>query len=61
VQGVFERLTDIPPDEIQEALHSPQLSMFLFQFTDYMNGGPSAATEREGTIKCHPQISPQPD
>jgi F420-non-reducing hydrogenase small subunit len=39
VQSVFERLTDIPPDEIREALHSPQLSMFLFQFTDYADGG----------------------
>jgi F420-non-reducing hydrogenase small subunit len=39
IQSVFERLTDIPPEEIQAALHSPQLSMFLFQFTDYMDGG----------------------
>jgi len=37
IQNVFERMTDIPPEEIQEALHSPQLSLFLFQFTDYMN------------------------
>jgi F420-non-reducing hydrogenase small subunit len=36
---VFERLTDIPPEEIRAALHSPQLSLFLFQFTDYMDGG----------------------
>jgi hypothetical protein len=35
VQNVIERLTDIPPEEIRNALHSPQLSMFLFQFTDY--------------------------
>ena len=39
VQQVFERLTDIPPEEIKEALHSPQLSLFLFQFTDYSEGG----------------------
>jgi F420-non-reducing hydrogenase small subunit len=39
IQNVFERLTDIPPEEIREALHSPQLSMFLFQFTDYADGG----------------------
>ena len=39
VQSVFERLTDIPPTEIYTALHSPQLSLFLFQFTDYMDGG----------------------
>jgi F420-non-reducing hydrogenase small subunit len=39
VQKVFERMTDIPPEEIKEALHSPQLSLFLFQFTDYSEGG----------------------
>ncbi len=39
VQKVFERLTDIPPDEINRALHSPQLSLFLFQFADYLDGG----------------------
>lgn len=38
VQNVFERLTDIPPDEIRTALHSPQLSLFLFQFSDYNDG-----------------------
>jgi F420-non-reducing hydrogenase small subunit len=38
IQNVFERLTDIPPEEINAALHSPQLSMFLFQFTDYAGG-----------------------
>ena len=38
VQTAFERLTDIPHDEIEKALHSPQLSLFLFQFPDYMNG-----------------------
>lgn len=38
IQRVFENMTDIPPEEIREALHSPQLSLFLFQFTDYMNG-----------------------
>jgi F420-non-reducing hydrogenase small subunit len=35
VQRVFERMTDIPPDEIAQALRSPQLSLFLFQFADY--------------------------
>ena len=37
VQKVFENMTDIPPEEINAALHSPQLSLFLFQFTDYAN------------------------
>jgi hypothetical protein len=36
LQKIFERMTDIPPEEIYKALHSPQLSLFLFQFTDYM-------------------------
>jgi F420-non-reducing hydrogenase small subunit len=47
VQQVFERLTDIPPQEIYDALHSPQLSLFLFQFADYMgNGGPARPKEK---------------
>jgi len=35
IQRVFAALTDIPPDEIREALLSPQLALFLFQFSDY--------------------------
>jgi F420-non-reducing hydrogenase small subunit len=35
IQRVFERMTDIPPDEIAAALRSTQLSLFLFQFADY--------------------------
>ncbi len=38
IQRVFERMTDIPPEEINAALRSPQLSMFLFQFSDYAGG-----------------------
>jgi len=38
IQRVFERMTDIPREEIDEALRSPQLSMFLFQFSDYAGG-----------------------
>jgi F420-non-reducing hydrogenase small subunit len=41
VQKVFENMTDIPPEEINAALHSPQLSLFLFQFTDYANSNSS--------------------
>jgi len=40
IQRVFAALTDIPADEIREALLSPQLALFLFQFSDY------AGTER---------------
>ncbi len=32
---VFTSMTDIPPAEIEAELHSPQLAMFLFQFSDY--------------------------
>lgn len=39
IQRVFSRLTDIPPEEVLEALKSPQLSLFLFQFSDYEGDG----------------------
>jgi F420-non-reducing hydrogenase small subunit len=32
---VFTNMTDIPVEELEEALRSPQLAMFLFQFSDY--------------------------
>ena len=35
IQRVFAALTNIPPEEVYEALLSPQLSLFLFQFSDY--------------------------
>lgn len=35
LRRVFTRMTDIPEDEINEALESPWLSLFLDQFTDY--------------------------
>lgn len=38
IQRVFERMTDISTEELNEALRSPQLSMFLFQFSDYAGG-----------------------
>ena len=31
-------MTDIPEKEISQALRSAQLSLFLFQFSDYANG-----------------------
>jgi F420-non-reducing hydrogenase small subunit len=39
IQRVFERMTDIPPDEIEAALRSPQMALFLFQFADYGGEG----------------------
>jgi F420-non-reducing hydrogenase small subunit len=35
IQRVFEAMTDIPPEELREGLLSPQLALFLFQFSDY--------------------------
>jgi F420-non-reducing hydrogenase small subunit len=35
IQRVFANLTDIPAEEVEAALRSPQMAMFLFQFSDY--------------------------
>ena len=39
IQRVFDALTEIPQDELREALVSPQLALFLFQFADYAGLG----------------------
>ena len=39
IQRVFSHMTDIPDAEIDQALRSTQLSMFLFQFADYADIG----------------------
>lgn len=39
IHRVFSHMTDIPDKEIDQALRSPQLSMFLFQFADYADSG----------------------
>ncbi len=39
IKRVFTAMTDIPEPELDQALRSPQLALFLFQFSDY------AATE----------------
>jgi F420-non-reducing hydrogenase small subunit len=47
IQRVFAAMTDIPPEEIEMALRSPQLALFLFQFSDYANTGrPSRPKEK---------------
>jgi len=38
IQRVFANMTDIPAPEIEAALRSPQLALFLFQFSDYADG-----------------------
>ncbi len=35
IQRIFETLTDIPAEQVNQGLRSPQLSLFLFQFSDY--------------------------
>lgn len=39
IQRTFSRMTDVPPEEILANLKSPQLSLFLFQFSDYDGSG----------------------
>jgi F420-non-reducing hydrogenase small subunit len=38
IKRVFGSMTDIPEEEIDAALRSPQLALFLFQFSDYAGG-----------------------
>ena len=47
IRRVFSKLTDIPADELETALRSPQLSLFLFQFSDYAQNdrGPDLKAE----------------
>ncbi len=46
IQRVFTAMTDIPAEEIEATLHSPQLSMFLFQFSDAAGGMPPRSKEK---------------
>lgn len=39
IHRVFSKMTDIPDGEVEAALRSPQLSIFLFQFADYGEAG----------------------
>lgn len=39
IQRVFAAMTDVPPEEIEAALRSPQMALFLFQFSDYAGTG----------------------
>jgi F420-non-reducing hydrogenase small subunit len=39
IRRVFTHMTNIPEEEIEAALRSPQLSLFLFQFADYAETG----------------------
>ena len=35
IEKVFAAMTDIPPEEVAAGLRSPQMALFLFQFSDY--------------------------
>ena len=50
IQRVFARLTDIPPEEIAEALRSPQLALFCSSFPTTRARKPSAAAEGKGAL-----------
>ena len=39
IQRVISTLTDIPTAEVERALRSPHLALFLFQFSDYSGPG----------------------
>jgi len=39
IRRIFSRMTEIPEEELEAALRSPQLSLFLFQFADYADTG----------------------
>jgi len=39
IQRVFESMTEVPAAELREGLVSPQLALFLFQFSDYSSPG----------------------
>jgi F420-non-reducing hydrogenase small subunit len=39
IQRVFGALTDVPPEEVDAGMRSPQYALFLFQFSDYAAPG----------------------
>jgi F420-non-reducing hydrogenase small subunit len=49
IQRVFSHMTDIAEEEIYTALRSPQLSLFIFQFADYLGEG-QAPREKERMV-----------
>ena len=36
---VFSHMTDVPDEDINAAFRSPQISLFIFQFADYLGMG----------------------
>lgn len=49
VRRIFSRMTEIPEEEIETALRSPQLALFLFQFADYAGTG-QAPRQKEQVV-----------
>ena len=50
IQKVFASLTDISEHELQEAARSPQLALFLFQFSDYADAAEGAHHPKEKVL-----------
>jgi len=48
IKRVFNSLTDVAEEELNVALRSPQLALFLFQFSDYAGSAPSPS--RKGKV-----------
>ncbi len=46
IKRVFGKMTDVPEEELDRALRSPQLALFLFQFSDYARGDGYAGGDR---------------
>ncbi len=46
IKKVFHALTDIPDEEIDAGLRSAQMSLFLFQFSDYAEDGAARPKEK---------------
>jgi len=47
IRRIFTHMTDIPEAEIDAALRSPQLSLFLFQFADYLEAGQTPRSKEQ--------------
>ena len=58
IKRVFASMTDIPEPEVDAALRSPQLSLFLFQFSDYVDRGRSlpGLPERKRPLRSKEKI-----
>ncbi len=47
IKKVFSKMTEIPEPEIDSALRSAQMAMFLYQFIDYAGDNPNVPSKKE--------------